>query len=660
MSRLRFRRLRIEVVTDAGLYGVDIPFADGLNVIRANNTRGKSTCFNSALYALGMDAIFTARHSLPLPHVLTSKLHADDLDCEIAVRDARIFLEIEGVDGVATVERRLTRDESRVIRLYDSATIDDALSGGARFRDTFIRLKGAATSESGFHAWLTGFIGWDLPNVEKFDGSRTLLYAETLFPLFFVEQRFGWGRVQGNTPINFGIRDVTRRATEFVLNLSSTDAQLQRNNLQQQLRSVHLRYTERYKSLQSLAEYEGAILRGIPEALHIKGDDPKATTLVFRDQHWIALSDRIAQLNEQIETKSIPSPDGLVSLGELESNLERERDDAEKAERQERQEQAATRKRMASIGEDLRKLTDTAVLARLGGTVNEEQFFARCPTCQQSIPDHVSPDFSALDLLPIQESIDLLKGELAVLSAGFNESSRAQQAHSAKRTEIEAEIERLRNERAALDVDTDGRIAKAIREAVLRQELTSLRRFSERLQPLFRELSALTTDARKLAVALDVIPVGHTDLDRKKLQSLEEVFKDQERDYGFMSFGIDAIGISYDTYKPTAEGFEMSFETSASDAIRTIWSYLVGMLEISRSFKDMAHIGLVAFDEPRQQSADKLSFGQLLRRASLSGHFDQQVLFFTSEDEAEVQSALDGSRHHLRSFSNRIIARLTP
>lgn len=38
------------------------------------------------------------------------------------------------------------------------------------------------------------------------------------------------------------------------------------------------------------------------------------------------------------------------------------------------------------------------------------------------------------------------------------------------------------------------------------------------------------------------------------------------------------------------------------------------------------------FDEPRQQSANKVSFGELMRRASSAGEAGQQVIIFTSED----------------------------
>ena len=46
---LRIRHLEIRLTTSKGLFGVRIPFGDGLVVIHADNTSGKSTCLMSVL-----------------------------------------------------------------------------------------------------------------------------------------------------------------------------------------------------------------------------------------------------------------------------------------------------------------------------------------------------------------------------------------------------------------------------------------------------------------------------------------------------------------------------------------------------------------------------------------------------------------------------------
>ena len=67
--------------------------------------------------------------------------------------------------------------------------------------------------------FLASFIGWDLPKARRFDGTETTLYMETIFPLLYVEQKAGWSAMPAAFPNYFQIRDVGRRAVEFVMGL---------------------------------------------------------------------------------------------------------------------------------------------------------------------------------------------------------------------------------------------------------------------------------------------------------------------------------------------------------------------------------------------------------------------------------------------------------
>ena len=86
--------------------------------------------------------------------------------------------------------------------------------------------------------------------------------------------------------------------------------------------------------------------------------------------------------------------------------------------------------------------------------------------------------------------------------------------------------------------------------------------------------------------------------------------------YGSTSLPIPERTISEDTYQPVYEGFDLGFDLSASDMVRTIWSHPMGLLEVACGF-DNRHAHLLVFDEPRQQSTDPLSFTAL--RASRDG-----------------------------------------
>ena len=143
------------------------------------------------------------------------------------------------------------------------------------------------------------------------------------------------------------------------------------------------------------------------------------------------------------------------------------------------------------------------------------------------------------------------------------------------------------------------------------------------------------------------------------------------------------MNVSEDSYRPEHDGFDIQTDVnrtdsaspsaaaaspnstqlqnsiSASDLIRTIWAYLNGMLEMGRS-GGTNHPGFLLFDEPRQQSTRDVSFVELLRRASTSHSFSQQVIFFTSENLERLQGHLSGLPHSLVPIEGRVIKQIPP
>lgn len=64
---------------------------------------------------------------------------------------------------------------------------------------------------------------------------------------------------------------------------------------------------------------------------------------------------------------------------------------------------------------------------------------------------------------------------------------------------------------------------------------------------------------------------------------------------------IEAVDIPVETCLPSIDGFDMKFDSSASDNIRIIWSFTIALLQTSLE-KEGNHPGLLIFDEPAQHS----------------------------------------------------------
>ena len=204
---MRLRHLRIRIQTSNGLYGTDIPFPDGMVVIWADNSMGKSTCVKSVMVALGLEAILTTSMSdLPLTPVMKSFLE-DETGKTHHVTESRIFLEIENADGERiTIERlvRGDRDHNLV-----SVIQGPALTTPGKFPidDYFLARSGAASRERGFHHFLATFLKWKLPSVQTYDGRDCPLYLQCVFPFLLVEQSRGWSTLQPPVPGQFRIKD---------------------------------------------------------------------------------------------------------------------------------------------------------------------------------------------------------------------------------------------------------------------------------------------------------------------------------------------------------------------------------------------------------------------------------------------------------------------
>ena len=145
--------------------------------------------------------------------------------------------------------------------------------------------------------------------------------------------------------------------------------------------------------------------------------------------------------------------------------------------------------------------------------------------------------------------------------------------------------------------------------------------------------------------------------DHNKLSRLASLVQDQAKDFGFSTFSPAELSISEDSYRPEKEGFEIGFETSASDAIRLKWAYQLGLLELAND-KSTNHPGTLIFDEPRQQSSSRPSFENLLKRASLAKKRNQQVIFSTSEDLETLKSITSSINCEEVIFSGYILQKL--
>jgi hypothetical protein len=670
MVKLLLRALRVSVQTKVGEYGADISFPNGLVVLRAENSAGKSTLVQSIIYAMGLEGMLSASRDVPLPHAMTDII--EDGTAKHEVLSSHVELEIENHAGQrATLVRHAKSSGNRnlVTLIHGPALSIPNPEEPYRREDKFVRDPGAATIEAGLHYWLTSFLGWTLPIVTRFDGTECPLYLECMFPLMLVEQKKAWTGIQARMPTQYRIRDVSKRAVEFVMNLSTFETIAKRQQLRTRQDGIERQWQNHSAAASSAARQAGGIIGGVESEPMIEWPgELVATMLLNRNGSWVGVAEAANKdraVIEALQKEEIPTveaaADGLAQLlaaaeDEL-AVLQLALSDIFEDVKSKRSQLVALDARLDDLAESLdgnrsvKKLRNMGSLKALSSVHDHV-----CPTCHQEVDDSVLPQHHNEQAMSLDDNIAFIETQQRIYRATKDGLTRALAAQEATLVSLRNEDTAMRGRirslkstlvteghtpsRAAIEalVAAESRLAKTLdAEASVRSAFQNLEILCEQWKVLQGEIKAMPKD-------------GLSPEDRNKLNALQKLFQDHARAFGVSSLDPASIALSPDTYKPSHEGFDLDFDLSASDLIRTIWAYLHALLELSR-FEETNHLGLLVLDEPRQQETKRESFAEFFKRAADADKHNQQVIVATSENSSTLDGLLNGLRHSYIQFT---------
>lgn len=678
---MRFRRLKIQVQTSDGPYGTTLDFPDGLVVVWADNSMGKSTCVKSILVALGMEAMLTTIQSdLPLPPAIKSRL--DSETGEYNVLESDVFLEIENAEGKRIVIQRTIKGErdKNLVTVYEGPALTQP-GLPVMSRDMFVSRPGSATRELGFHNFLTKFLGWELPIVQTYDGNEYPLYLQCIFPYFVVEQTRGWSTIQPPLPTHFRIRDNHKRAVEFLLNLDAHRVALKRQEILFEKNRIETEWSAQIKRIVDAAQKIAGTVQAFPQKpISMWPPQVVPSLLVSFGDEWVALEKRIAARQStlnQIVKEEIPRVQEIAVSAQMEL-VEAEKSVCDKQAvlsrlldsfAMEEQEAERITARLVAIDEDIQKSKDVRILKNLGSRQGSSVDSGSCPVCHQSIHDSLIPLDIEQDVMSLDENIEFLNEQRRTYEVVLSNVRKMVESRAIQVRVLREELTSLRSMIRTLKqtLVSDGRLPSlaAIKSRMeLENNIIRDTETQEEYDKMNGEFAGLSERWKKVHEEMLSLPKDDvTEADKGKINNWKKLLREQLTQYGFGSFRVEQVIISNDTYKPEHEGFDLetsfSLQTSisASDLIRTIWSYLNGLLELSRT-ANTNHPGCIIFDEPRQQSTRDISFAELLKRASCSKLYDQQVIFFTSENKHRLESQLEGIPHEIIVIDGRVIKKL--
>lgn len=655
--------VKIAVATVDGIAEYGTRFNDGLNVLNAPNSWGKSTLMQAVMYALGLEGSQTASRRSPLGPAMTTVV--ETVSGRRAVIESYVTLTLRNSGGSYLRVRRwgYNEDVKRDLLQVWQADREELLDESSRV-DMFVRESGSTTSKVGFHRLLADFVGWTLPMVPNFNGSETRLYLEVLFPLFYIEQKFGWSGIAPRIPTHYGIRDPLRRGVEFVLGLHTLVRLRQVEALREEEALISREWSSFVNRVLGATQAENFRVKNLSE--RCTGRTQRRPTVVEASLsgNWVGL-----EAAEDFWKSRLEELQGLnVTAGE---RTELTRAELAQAEREVQRLGAATRNlyeqlilsrsdqeaieaRLLSVEEDKKRLRDVKRIERLGGEL-ELPLLAegRCPTCSQAVDVR---EVATETVSSVDENIALLDAERLTLQAmlgsairRFDEVNTSVSASEVALSEARDRVRLLRDE--LVGSSNAPSIAEVQERLALDARLRALSRVRDIVGAVDEELDDLAgrlDDLRARRAAFDASTMDAED--ENTMRRFKESFQRQLASYNLRSLSPESVSIDDKTLLPVNDGFELTFDVamgmSASDTIRTKWAYYTALMEIGMSSSRGHHLGILMLDEPRQQETDRSSLASFLRRLREDSGI-AQIIYATSEDP-EILDGLLAEIPHTR------------
>lgn len=654
---LRINRIKAISRTENGQYGFDYALSSGFNLISSNeNTKGKSSAILAIYYCLGLEEIIGGKGKKTLTSVYKTAVEGHDKGTYV-ILESEAWLEISNGTDTVTIKRAaemINRNEN-LVTVYHSkmALVHDPKT---YVEDMYIHSANSTTSTKGFHAFLEKFIGFDLPTVPSSDGAEYKLYLQLIFSGIFIEQKRGWADLFSAMPV-LSIKDAKKRVIEFILGLDTLNNEKKRANLKTQEIDINHQWSLLSGEIQALCTHENCKIHNFPMKPCVLDDETLRKVCITTIENGNPLlKDKILELESRLHQLTQKTPRIIENFDELQSELystEEAIDSLENELSTNRQSLIIENDIISklevnyqSIALDLQNNKDAQKLKKMGSDLEIPSFSGKCPICGQQIQDTLLPVQNFAPIMSIEDNIHHLESQKTMVSFAIAAHNKNKDLYESNIQALSARLFTLRRLAKSIRSDlysVDDSISETVvyerinienRIQALKQLSTSIDDRLSLLYDLSKKWAKFIKDKRALPKS------NFTESDSKKVKALEKNFKYYLQAFNYTSVSsFDTIQISKDNYLPTSEGFDMKFDSSASDNIRAIWAYTLALLRTSNEVGGN-HPQIVLFDEPGQHSIVTHDMVSLFTEILNIGNNNQIIIGITLND-AEIKKAVD-------------------
>ncbi|WP_235862009.1 hypothetical protein [Photobacterium kishitanii] len=197
----------------------------------------------------------------------------------------------------------------------------------------------------------------------------------------------------------------------------------------------------------------------------------------------------------------------------------------------------------------------------------------------------------------------------------------------------------------------------------------------EKVDKYISELAVLSKSYETVIINLSGIEkTGLTGSDWRRIKYFSDEFKNLASTFGYRSAKVDDIKIEHATMLPYLDNIELranvayekeertdiKSDSSASDFVRLIWSYLISLQKTSYELNGN-HPNFILFDEPAQHSMSENSVNKLLTTiCTIPGLQSIVAASFDESDDNFVASTkgLNKDNYNLIRLPKKIISKL--
>ena len=453
---LMINRLRIEINTIKGLYGIDKKFKSGLNFIASlGNTCGKSSILAAIYYCLGFEQILGGAGGIG-NKVLTStfKTAIEDDGASLRVTESGAYLEISNGNETRTIYRNIKAEgkDNRLVTVYfgdyDSIGDHQTLS-----EDFYVNIQNSATSEKGFHTFLEEFLHMELPLVQTSDGNERKLYLQVIFASMFIEQKHGWSDILSGMPV-FGFRESKKRIVEYILGLDTLKNEKERDRLKAVKAQLEQEWKQLVSGIERCVHLESCEVSNLP--IHPKVlTDRDISRIVVSVSGTSSIEDEVKSLSAKYDNIRQLKPSVRDNFEALNTELSETQNQILAFEKRiyEINESIANYdeviKRLvanlALVNSDIRNNNDAARLQKFGSeAIGGEISVDICPVCKQHIQDNLIDTEVASGFMSIEDNIRHLKEQKKMLEFTLGSRKEAREKLNREKNDLGSRLQTLR------------------------------------------------------------------------------------------------------------------------------------------------------------------------------------------------------------------------